>query len=106
MYIEKRVQKNIWSHEDGLISRYGKLRTENLRNFYVSSLGNTEIKLKKTKWAGLVLSTGYMRNAYNFLVEEHEDKRPLDRLKRKFENNIKNGSQINIVFGHGLSTTG
>jgi hypothetical protein len=47
------------------------------------------IKLRRMRWAGHVARTGEMRNAYNIMVVNPERKRPLGRLHRRWEDNIR-----------------
>jgi hypothetical protein len=44
------------------------------------------------KWPGLVTRLGEKRNAYRILVGMPERKRPLGRLRRRWVDNVKNGS--------------
>jgi hypothetical protein len=41
------------------------------------------------RWTGHVARMGEMRNAYNILVWKTEKKKPLERPKRRWEDNIK-----------------
>jgi hypothetical protein len=45
------------------------------------------------------------RDAYGVLVGESEERRPLGRLRRKWEDNIKNDLQ-KVGWGHGLDRSG
>ncbi|KAJ4441634.1 hypothetical protein ANN_11492 [Periplaneta americana] len=50
---------------------------------------NTGIYLKRLRWAGHVARMGESRKANSVLVGRSEEKRPLGRPRRKWENNIK-----------------
>jgi hypothetical protein len=41
------------------------------------------------RWAGHVARLGEKRNAYRILVGKPEGKRPLERLRRRWEDNIR-----------------
>jgi hypothetical protein len=49
------------------------------------------IKSRRMRWVGHVARTGEQRHAYKILVGKPEGKRPLGRLRRRWENNIKIG---------------
>jgi hypothetical protein len=46
-------------------------------------------KSRRTEIAGHVVRIGEKNNAYRVLVEKSEGKRPLERHKRRWEDNIK-----------------
>jgi hypothetical protein len=41
------------------------------------------------RWAGHIARLGEMRNVYKILVGKPEEKRPLGRHRRRWENNIR-----------------
>jgi hypothetical protein len=47
------------------------------------------IKSRKMRWAEHVARMGEGRGVYRVLVRKHEDKRPLGRPRRRWEDNIK-----------------
>jgi hypothetical protein len=47
------------------------------------------IKSRRMRWAGHVACMGKMRNAYKILVGKTEGKRPLERDRRRWEDNIE-----------------
>jgi hypothetical protein len=47
------------------------------------------IKSRRLRWAGHVARMGERRGAYRALVGKPEGKRPLGRLRRRWEDNIK-----------------
>ena len=46
------------------------------------------LKSRRLRWAGHVTRMEKFRNAYRVLVGKPESKRPLGRLRRKWEDNI------------------
>jgi hypothetical protein len=51
------------------------------------------IKSRRMRWAGHVAHMGDRRGVYRSLVRKPEGKRPLGRLKHRWEDNIKMGLQ-------------
>jgi hypothetical protein len=49
----------------------------------------SELKSRKMKWAGHVACMEEMRYVYKILAGIHEGKRPLAKLRRKSEDNIR-----------------
>jgi hypothetical protein len=47
------------------------------------------IKSKRMRWAGHIARMGKKRHAYKILVGNPEGKRPLERPRRRWEDNIK-----------------
>jgi hypothetical protein len=47
------------------------------------------IKSRRMKWAGHVTRMGEKRNSYRILVGKPEGKRPLERPRRRWVDNIK-----------------
>jgi hypothetical protein len=47
------------------------------------------IKSRRMRWAGHVARMGEKRNAYRILVGKPEGKRPLERPRRRWVENIK-----------------
>jgi hypothetical protein len=47
------------------------------------------IKARRMRWAGHVARMGEVRGAYNFLVGRPGGRRPLERPRRRWEDNIK-----------------
>jgi hypothetical protein len=56
------------------------------------------IKARRMRWAGHVAPMGEVINAYNILVGKPEERRPLGRPRRRWEDNIKMDLR-EIVFG-------
>jgi hypothetical protein len=47
------------------------------------------IKSRRVRWAEHAVHNGHMRNAYNISVVKHEGKKPLQRYRCRWEDNIK-----------------
>jgi hypothetical protein len=47
------------------------------------------IKARRMRWVGHVARMGEVRGAYNILVGRPEGRRPLERPRRRWEDNIK-----------------
>jgi hypothetical protein len=60
----------------------------NISNIYTSNI-ITHIKSRRRGWAGHVASMGEERNVYKVLMGKQEGKRPLGRLKRRWEDEIR-----------------
>jgi hypothetical protein len=71
--------------EDG---SWGKLHNDELHNLY-SSTNIVRVIKSRVRWAGHVARMEEGRRAYRVLVRRPEGKRPLGRLRRRWEDNIK-----------------
>jgi hypothetical protein len=72
--------------EDG---SWRKLHNDELHSLYSSPNIVRVIKSRRTRWAGHVARMGEGRGVYKVLVGRSEDKRPLGRPTRRWEDNIK-----------------
>jgi hypothetical protein len=87
---ENRVLKRIFGPKrDEVTGGWRKLHNEELHGLYSSASIVRVIKARRMKWAGYVARMGEMRGAYNILVGMPERRRPLGRLRRRWEDNIK-----------------
>jgi hypothetical protein len=85
---ENRVLRRIFEpRRDEVTGDWRKLHNEELHNLY--SLPNIMIKSRRMRWAGHVARMGETRNAYKILVGNPEGKRPLERRRRRWVDNIK-----------------
>ena len=66
-----------------------KLYNEELNDLYSSPNIVRVIKSRRMRWVGRVARMGKTRGVYRVLVGEPEGKRPLGRLGRRWEDNIK-----------------
>jgi hypothetical protein len=74
--------------EDG---SWRKLRNDELHSLYSSPNIVRVIKSGRIRWAGRVARMGEGRGVYRVLVGRPEIKRPLGRLRLRWEGNIKMG---------------
>jgi hypothetical protein len=72
--------------EDGSLR---KLHNDELHSLYSSPNIVREIKSRRMRWAGHVARMGEGRGAYRVLVGRPEGKRPLERPRWRWEDNIK-----------------
>ena len=77
------------SKRDEVTGEWRKLHNEELRDLY--SLPNIVrvVKSIRMRWAGHVARMGEGRGVHRFLVEKPEEKSPLGRPRRRWEDNIK-----------------
>jgi hypothetical protein len=66
-----------------------KLHNEELRDLYSSSSIIRIIKLRRMRWAGHIARMREKTNTYRLLVGKLEGKRPLERPRRRWVDNIK-----------------
>jgi hypothetical protein len=66
-----------------------KLHNAELHNLYSSPNIIRMIKSRRMRWAGHVARTREKSNAYRILVGKPEEKRPLERQRRRWVDNIK-----------------
>jgi hypothetical protein len=66
-----------------------RLHNEELHNLYISPNIIRMTTSRRMRWMGHVARIGEMRNAYKILVGKPEGKRPLGRLRHKWEVNIR-----------------
>jgi hypothetical protein len=72
--------------EDG---SWRKLHNDEFHSLYSSQNIFRVIKSRRMRWAGHVARMGEGRGVYRVLVGRPEDKRPLGRPRRRWEDNIK-----------------
>jgi hypothetical protein len=90
---ENRVLRRMFGPKRNEVTGdWRKLHNEELHNLY-SSPPNIigMIKSRRMIWAGHVARMGEKKNAYMILVGKPEGKRPLDRPRRRWVDNIKIG---------------
>ena len=87
---ENRVLRRVFGPKrEEVTGEWGKLHNEELSDLY--SLPNTVrvVKSRIIRWAGHVARTGERRGVHRVLVGKPEEKRPLGRPRRRWEDNIK-----------------
>jgi hypothetical protein len=72
---------------DEVTGGWRKLHNKELHNLYSSP-----IVIRRMRWAGYVALMGEKRNSYSILVGKPEGKKPLGRPRRRWTDNINNGS--------------
>jgi hypothetical protein len=75
-----------------------KLHDEELHGLYSSPSIIRVIKARRLRWEVNVARMGEVRGGYDILVERPEERRPLGRPRRRWENNIKMDLKV-IGFG-------
>jgi hypothetical protein len=87
---ENRVLRKIFGPKrDEMTGGWRKLHNEELHGLYSSPSVVRMIKARRMRWAGHVALMGEGRGAYNILVGKPEERRPLGRPRRRWEDNIK-----------------
>jgi hypothetical protein len=66
-----------------------RLHNEELHNLYTSPNIIMVIKSGRMRWGGHVVCVEEMRNVYSVLVGKPESKRPLGRLRHRWEDIIR-----------------
>ena len=68
---------------------WGKIHNEELNDLYCSPHIVRVIKSRRMRWAGHVARIRERRGVYRILVGKPRGKRPLERHRRRSEDNIK-----------------
>jgi hypothetical protein len=88
--IENRVLRKIFEpNREEVTVVWRKLHNEELPNLYSSPTIVQVIKCRRMRWAENVARMGEGRGVYRVLVGKPGEKRPLRRLRRRGEANIK-----------------
>jgi hypothetical protein len=85
-----RVLRGVFGlKRDEVTGEWKKIHNEELNDLY--SLPNIVrvVKSRRMRWAGHVARMGEGRVVHRFLVGKSEGRRPLGRLRRRWEDNIK-----------------
>ena len=91
---EYRVLRRMFGlRRDEVTEERRKLHNEELNDLYCSPNIVRVIKSRRMRWAGHVARMGERRGVYRVLVGKTEGKRPLGRLRRRWEDNIKTDLQ-------------
>jgi hypothetical protein len=87
---ENMVLRRIFGPKrDGVTGEWRRLHNEELNDLYSSPNIIWVIKSRIMRWAGHVAHMGEGRGAYRILVGRPEGRRPLERPRRRWEDNIK-----------------
>jgi hypothetical protein len=86
---ENRVLRRIFGPKRAeVMGQWRKLDSGELHNLYSSPDIIRQIKSRRMRWAGHVARMGWGRNVYRVLMGEPEGKSPLERPRRRWENEI------------------
>jgi hypothetical protein len=86
MQIENVIKFGPKRHE--VTADWRKLHDEELHNLYSSPNTIRMIKSRRMRWAWHVARTVEKRNAHRILVGKPEGKRPLERPRRRWVDNV------------------
>jgi hypothetical protein len=86
---ENRVLRKIFGRKREEDGTWRKLHNGELHDLYSSPNIVRVIKSRRMRWAGHVARMGKRRGAYRVLVGRPKGKRPLERPRRSWEDNIK-----------------
>jgi hypothetical protein len=86
---ENRVLRRIFGPKREEDRSWKKLHNDELHNLYSSLNIVRVIKSRRMRWARHVARMGEGSCVYRVLVRRPEGKRPLGRLRRRWEDNIK-----------------
>jgi hypothetical protein len=86
---ENRVLREFGPKRDDVTGDWRKLHNEELHDLYSSPHIIRMIKSRMMRWAGHAARMGEKRNACRILVGKPEGKRPLERQRRMWVDNIK-----------------
>ena len=87
---ENRVLRRIFGPtRDEVTEEWRKLHNDEVNDLYFSPIIVRGITSKGMKWAEHVARRGVRRGVYRALVGKPEGKRPLERRRRRCEDNIK-----------------
>ncbi|KAJ4429997.1 hypothetical protein ANN_22201 [Periplaneta americana] len=89
VFENKVLRKIFGAKKDEVTGEWRKLHNTELHALYSSPDIIRNIKSRRLRCAGHVARMGESRNAYRVLVGRPEGKRPLGRLRRRWEDNIK-----------------
>jgi hypothetical protein len=99
---ENRVLRRIFRPKrDEVTGEWRKLHSGELHNLYWSPDIIRQMKSRRMRWAGHVACMGEGRNVYRVLVGKPKGKRPLERLRHRWEDGIKMDLR-GIVWGWGV----
>jgi hypothetical protein len=85
-----RVLRRIFGPKrDEVTGEWRRLHNEELNDLYSSPNIIRVIKSRRMRWAGHVVRKAEGRGAYRISVGRHEGRRPLERRRRRWEDNIK-----------------
>jgi hypothetical protein len=88
--LKNRVPRKIfWPMRDEVTEDWRKFHNEDLNDLYSSPNIFRIIKSRRIRWAGHGARMGDRKGVYRAMVGKPEEKRPLGRPRRRWEDNIK-----------------
>jgi len=104
---ESRVFKRIFGQKwNEVTGEWRKVHNEDINDLYCSPNTFRVIKSRRMRWARNVARVGEGRDVYMILVGKSEEKEPLWRPKRRWKDNINDGSSGSGIWGDGLDRDG
>jgi hypothetical protein len=86
---ENRIVRRIFGPEgDKVTGEWRKLYNEEFHILYSSPNIIRQIESRRMRWAGHVARMGEEKNVYRILIGKPEGKRPLGRIRRRWEDGI------------------
>ena len=87
---ENRVLRRVFGPKrDEVTGEWRKLHNEELSALYSLPSIMRVVKSRRMRWAGHVARMGEGRGVHRVLVGKPEGKRPMGRLRRRWDDNIK-----------------
>ena len=91
---ENMVLRRIFGpRRDEVMGKWRRLHNEELSDLYSSPNIMRVIKSRRMRWAGHVARMGEEREVYRVLVGKAEGRRALERLRRRWVDNIRTNLQ-------------
>jgi hypothetical protein len=104
---KNRVLKRIFGPKRGEVTgEWRKLHKEELNDLYFSPIIVRLIKSRRLRRAGHVARMGESIGVFRVLMEKREERSPLGRSRRRWEDHIKMGLQKVRMWRHGLDRSG
>jgi PAS domain-containing protein len=99
---ENKMWRRIFGPQrDEVTGEWRELHNEERNDLYSSSSIILVVNTRRMRWAGQVARMGK-----RILLGKPEGKRPLERTRRRWEDNIKEGSSGSVMWGYGLNRAG
>jgi hypothetical protein len=104
--LDNRVLRRILGPKrDEVTGDWRRLHNKKLYAVYSSLNSIRVMKSRRLRWAGHVARMGERRGAYRALVGKPEGRRPLERSRRRWDDNIKMDLP-EVGWGHGMDQSG
>jgi hypothetical protein len=91
VFNNRMLRRIFGTKRDEVTGEWRRLHSEELYALYYSSNIIQVINSRRLRWAGHVARMWERRGAYRALVRKPEERRPLGRPRRRWEDNIKMG---------------